>query len=315
MESNIPPTNAMHDDQIAAIRGFSRFYTSKIGIIEPKLLDSPWTLQEARIIYEIAQHESCTATDLVRTLGLDAGFLSRTLQGLQRRQIVTRKPSKADGRINEIALTTKGRAAFADLERRSRDEVGALLAALDDRERAAIVNAMATIERVLEPPAQKPAGFLLRSHRPGDIGWIVSRHGAVYAQEYGWDISFEALAAEITAQFLRTYQPAREHCWIAEVDGEPAGSIFLVKASDDVAKIRLLLVDKKARGLGVGRALVEQCIRFARDAGYCSITLWTQSILVAARGIYQRAGFRLVKQEKHHSFGVDLVGETWELEL
>ncbi len=251
----------------------------------------------------------------MQTLGLDAGFLSRTLQALQRRQIVARKPSKADRRANELALTAKGRAAFAELERRSRDEVGALLAGLDDRERSAIVNAMSVIEQVLEPPAQKPAGFMLRSHRPGDIGWIVSRHGAIYAQEYGWDISFEALAAEITAQFLRSYDPAREQCWIAEIGGEPVGSIFLVKASDDVAKIRLLLVEKKARGLGVGRALVEQCIRFARDAGYSSITLWTQSILVAARGIYQRAGFQCIKQEKHHSFGADLVGETWELEL
>jgi DNA-binding MarR family transcriptional regulator/GNAT superfamily N-acetyltransferase len=314
MKSNISPSPTL-ESQIAAIRGFSRFYTRKLGIIEPKLLASPWTLQEARIIYEIAQHDSCTATDLVQTLGLDAGFLSRTLQALQRCQIVARKPSRADRRANELALTAKGRAAFAELERRSHDEVGALLAGLDDRERSTVVNAMAAIEQVLEPPAQKPAGFMLRSHRPGDIGWIVSRHGAIYAQEYGWDISFEALAAEITAQFLRSYDRAREQCWIAEIDGEPVGSIFLVKASDDVAKIRLLLVEKKARGLGVGRALVEQCLRFARDAGYGSVTLWTQSILVAARGIYQRAGFQSVKQEKHHSFGVDLVGETWELEL
>ena len=314
MKSSIPPNPAL-ESQIAAIRGFSRFYTRKLGIIEPKLLASPWTLQEARIIYEIAQHDSCTATDLVQTLGLDAGFLSRTLQALQRRQIVARKPSKADRRANELALTAKGRAAFAELERRSRHEVGALLAGLEDRERSAVVNAMTVIEQVLEPPAQKPAGFLLRGHRPGDIGWIVSRHGAIYAQEYGWDISFEALAAEITAQFLKSWDPAREQCWIAEIGGKPVGSIFLVRASDDVAKIRLLLVEKKARGLGVGRALVEQCIRFARDAGYSSVTLWTQSILVAARGIYQHAGFQCVGQEKHHSFGVDLIGETWELKL
>ena len=314
MKSNISPSPTL-ESQIAAIRGFSRFYTRKLGIIEPKLLASPWTLQEARIIYEIAQHDSCTATDLVQTLGLDAGFLSRTLQALQRRQIVARKPSRADRRANELALTAKGRTAFAELERRSHDEVGALLAGLDDRERSTVVNAMAAIEQVLEPPAQKPAGFMLRSHRPGDIGWIVSRHGALYAQEYGWDISFEALAADIGAQFIRNFDAACEHCWIAEIGGAPVGSIFLVKASDDVAKIRLLLVEKKARGLGVGRALVEQCLRFARDAGYGSVTLWTQSILVAARGIYQRAGFQCVKQEKHHSFGADLVGETWELEL
>jgi DNA-binding MarR family transcriptional regulator/GNAT superfamily N-acetyltransferase len=301
--------------QIAAVRGFSRFYTRKLGIIEPKLLDSPWTLQEARIIYEIAERKGCTATDLVHALGLDAGFLSRTLQAMQRRQIVARKPSTADRRVTELALTAKGRAAFADLDRRSRDVVATLLDSLDAAERAAIVNAMASIEQTLEPPAGRPACFLLRSHRPGDIGWIVSRHGALYAQEYGWDITFEALAAEIAAQFIRSYDATREHCWIAEIGGEPVGSIFLVKASDDVAKIRLLPVEKKARGLGVGRALAEQCIRFARDAGYSSVTLWTQSILVAARGIYQRAGFQCVRQEKHHSFGVDLVGETWELEL
>ena len=301
--------------QIAAVRGFSRFYTRKLGIIEPKLLDSPWTLQEARIIYEIAQHQSCTATDLVGALGLDAGFLSRTLQTLQRRQIVARKPSKTDRRVNELTLTAKGRAAFAELDTRSRRAVAALLDGLEEGRRAAVVHAMSTIEQTLEPPPQQPAGFLLRSHRPGDIGWVVSRHGALYAREYGWDISFEAKVAEIAAQFIKSYDASREHCWIAEVGGEPVGSIFLVKASDEVAKLRLLLVEEKARGLGVGRALTEQCIRFAREAGYASITLWTQSILVAARGIYQRAGFRRVAEEKHHSFGVDLVGETWELTL
>jgi DNA-binding MarR family transcriptional regulator/GNAT superfamily N-acetyltransferase len=313
MKSN--RADAVLETQIAAVRGFSRFYTSKLGIIEPKLLDSPWTLQEARIIYEIAQHPGLTATDLARALGLDAGFLSRTLQALQQRQIVARRASKADRRASEIALTAKGRAAFAELDGRSRHEVAALLGKLDEGERAAVVDAMTAIEHALEPPAQKPAGFLLRSHRPGDIGWVVSRHGAVYAQEYGWDISFEALVAEIAAHFIRSYDASHEHCWIAEVGGEPAGSIFLVKGSDAVAKLRLLLVEKKARGLGIGRALTEQCIRFARDAGYSSITLWTQSILVAARGIYQRAGFRRVAEEKHHSFGVDLVGETWELKL
>jgi DNA-binding MarR family transcriptional regulator/GNAT superfamily N-acetyltransferase len=314
MKSNTVP-DPLLDGQIAAVRRFSRFYTRKLGIIEPKLLDSPWTLQEARIIYEIAERQSCTATDLVRTLGLDAGFLSRTLQALQRRQIVARKPSKADRRVTELALTAKGRAAFSDLDSRSRSEVAALLKNLETAERAAIVSSMTTIEHTLEPPTPRPTGFLLRSHRPGDIGWVVSRHGALYAQEYGWDISFEALAAEIAAQFIRTCDPAREHCWIAEIGGEPVGSVFLVKASDDVAKLRLLLVDKKARGSGVGRALTEQCIRFAKDAGYSSITLWTQSILVAARGIYQRAGFQCVGKQKHHSFGADLVGETWELKL
>ena len=197
----------------------------------------------------------CTATDLVRALGLDAGYLSRTLQTLQRRQIVARKPSKTDRRAAELALTAKGRAAFAELDGRSRREVAGLLGRLETADRAADRRMRwRTIEQALEPPAQ-PAGFLLRSHRPGDIGWIVSRHGALYAQEYGWDISFEALAAEIAAQFIRSYDASREHCWIAEIGGEPVGSVFLVKASDDVAKLRLLLVERKARGLGVGRAL------------------------------------------------------------
>jgi DNA-binding MarR family transcriptional regulator/GNAT superfamily N-acetyltransferase len=314
MKSNIP-INPELECQVAAVRAFSRFYTRKFGIIEPRLLDSPWTLQEARIIYEIAERQSCTATDLVRTLGLDAGYLSRTLQTLKRRQIVARKPSKTDRRAAELALTAKGRAAFAELDGRSRSEVAGLLGRLQIADRAGVVDAMRTIEQALEPQAAPPASFLLRSHRPGDIGWIVSGHGALYAQEYGWDISFEALAAEIAAQFIRSYDASREHCWIAEIGGEPVGSVFLVKASDEVAKLRLLLVERKARGLGVGRALTEQCIRFARQAGYTSITLWTQSILVAARGIYQRAGFLCVRQEKHHSFGADLVGETWELKL
>ena len=198
MKSNKPPDPKL-ERQIGAIRGFSRFYTRKLGIIEPKLLDSPWTLQEARIIYEIAERQSCTATDLVGALGLDAGFMSRTLQALQRRQIVARKPSRTDRRVTELALTARGRAAFADLDSRSRGVVATLLARLDASQRTAVVNAMTTIEQTLEPPAQEPASFLLRSHRPGDIGWIVSRHGAVYAQEYGWDISFEALAAEIAS--------------------------------------------------------------------------------------------------------------------
>jgi DNA-binding MarR family transcriptional regulator/predicted GNAT family acetyltransferase len=313
MKSSI--TSDRLERQIATVRGFSRFYTRKLGIIEPKLLHSPWTLQEARIIYEMAQCDGCTATDLVRALGLDAGFLSRTLQALQRRQIVARKLSKSDRRVTEIALTAKGRAAYAELDGRSRDEVAALLGGLDTAARAALVDAMITIEHALEPPARQPAPLLLRSHRPGDIGWVVSRHGALYAQEYGWDISFEALVGEIGAQFIRSFDPSREHCWIAEIGGEPVGSVFLVRASDEVAKLRLLLVEQKARGFGLGRALTDQCIGFARQAGYRSIRLWTQSILVAARGIYQRAGFCRVKEQPHHSFGVDLVGETWQLDL
>jgi DNA-binding MarR family transcriptional regulator/GNAT superfamily N-acetyltransferase len=303
------------DTQVAAIRGFNRFYTRKLGLIEPKLLHSPFTLQEARILYEIRHRPACTATDLTRDLGLDPGFVSRTLQALQRREIVTRQPATHDGRVNELSLTATGRTAQAELERRSREEIGSLLASLDDTQRATVVNAMATIERTLEQPTQKPAAFLLRSHRPGDIGWVISSQAKAYAEEYGWDISYEALVAEICAQFIRNYDPSREHCWIAEAGGEPLGSIFLVKGSDDVAKLRLLLVEKKARGLGVGRALVDQCIRAAREKGYKEMTLWTQSILVAARKIYQDSGFKLVATEPHRSFGQSLIGETWEMGL
>jgi len=311
MKSN----NAALASEIAAIRGFNRFYTRKLGLIEPKLLHSPFTLQEARIIYEIRHRATCTATDLTRDLGLDPGFVSRTLQALQRRQIVMRKPSKDDARVNELSLTAKGRTAQAELERRSREEVGSLLASLDDTQRAAIVRAMTTIEQTLQRPTERPPAVLLRSHRPGDIGWVISSQAKAYAEEYGWDISYEALVAEICAQFIKSYDASREHCWIAEAGGEPLGSIFLVNGGDDVAKLRLLLVEKKARGLGVGRALVEQCVSSAREKGYRKMTLWTQSILVAARGIYQAAGFHRVKEEPHHSFGVDLVGETWEMKL
>jgi DNA-binding MarR family transcriptional regulator/N-acetylglutamate synthase-like GNAT family acetyltransferase len=302
------------DDQIAAVRAFTRFYTRKLGVLDQHLLKSPYSLSEARVLYELANGEDLAAKEIGIELGLDPGYLSRIIQNFDESGLITRKPLASDRRQYQLSLTAKGRQAFAKLDRSSHDEVAAMLARLGAEERRAVVNAMTSIEHALEPPPQ-PTSFLLRSHRPGDIGWVVSRHGAVYAQEYGWDISFEALVAEIGAQFIRSYDPSCEHCWIAEIGGEPAGSVFLVKASDEIAKLRLLLVDKKARGLGVGRALTEQCIRFARDKGFRSITLWTQSILVAARGIYARAGFRLVKEEKHHSFGVDLVGETWELEL
>ena len=303
------------DQEVAAVRGFNRFYTRKLGVLDQHLLSSPFSLSEARVMYELAHRDDAAAKEIGIELGLDAGYLSRMVQNFEENGLITRKPLPTDRRQYQLSLTAKGRQAFARLDRRSHDEVGVMLGQLGEAERARVVSAMRTIEHVLGPQTGARPGFLLRSHRPGDIGWVVSRHGAIYAQEYGWDISFEALVAEITAQFLRSFDPSREHCWIADIDGEPVGSIFLVKASDEVAKLRLLLVEKKARGLGVGRALTDQCIRFAREKGYRSITLWTQSILVAARDIYQRAGFVRVAEEKHHSFGVDLVGETWELKL
>lgn len=307
------PTDS--DDQIAAVRAFNRFYTRKLGVLDQQLLKSPFSLSEARVLYELAHRQDGAAKEIGAELGLDPGYLSRIIQKFDDDGLITRRPLPADRRQYRLGLTAKGRQAFARLERSSQEEVAAMLATLPRGERERLVGAMAAIERLLGESRASPRSAILRSHRPGDIGWIVSRHGAIYAKEYGWDITFEALAAEIAAQFIRSYDPSREHCWIAEIDGEPVGSIFLVKASDEVAKLRLLLVEEKARGQGVGRALTEQCIRFARLAGYSSITLWTQSILVAARGIYQRAGFRRVAEEKHHSFGVDLVGETWELRL
>jgi len=303
------------DEQIAAVRAFNRFYTSKLGVLDQHLSKSPFSLSEARVLYELAHRDDLAAKEIGGELGLDPGYLSRIMQKLDDSGLITRKPLASDRRQYRLGLTAKGRQAFAKLDQSSHDEVEAMLGQLGDGERTNLVHAMATIERTLERQAAARPAVLLRSHRPGDIGWVVSRHGAIYAQEFGWDISFEALVAEIAAQFIKANDLSREHCWIAEVDGEPVGSIFLVRGSDEVAKLRLLLVEKKARGLGIGRALTDQCIRFAREKGYRSITLWTQSILVAARDIYQRAGFRRVAEEPHHSFGVDLVGETWELKL
>jgi DNA-binding MarR family transcriptional regulator/GNAT superfamily N-acetyltransferase len=303
------------DSQIAAVRAFTRFYTRKLGVLDQHLLKSPFSLSEARVLYELAHQDEPIAKDIGSTLGLDPGYLSRIVQRFDDDGLISRKPLEQDRRQYRLSLTAKGRQAFATINRSSHDEVAAMLEPLLGDDRSRLTGAMATIERLLEPAERKPPSFLLRSHRVGDIGWVISSQARAYAKEYGWDISYEALVAEIAAQFIRNFDTSREHCWIAEIDGEPVGSIFLVKASDDVAKLRLLLVEKKARGLGVGRALTAQCVRFAREKGFKRITLWTQSILLSARNIYSRAGFRLVAEEPHHSFGADLVGETWELEL
>ncbi|MBR0859596.1 bifunctional helix-turn-helix transcriptional regulator/GNAT family N-acetyltransferase [Bradyrhizobium liaoningense] len=303
------------DDQIAAVRAFNRFYTRKLGVLDQHLGKSPFSLSEARVLYELAHRDDLAAKEIGTELGLDPGYLSRIVQGFDDKGLITRKPLPADRRQYQLSLTAKGRQTFAKLNLGSQNEVAAMLAQLTPSDASRLTQAMATIETVLEPHRSRPAAFMLRSHRVGDMGWVISRQAAAYAADYNWDISYEALVAEICAQFIRNYDAAREHCWIAEVGGEPVGSIFLVKATDGIAKLRLLQVEKKARGLGVGRALVEQCIQGARERGYSRMTLWTQSILVAARGIYQSAGFKLVKEEKHHSFGVDLVGETWERDL
>jgi DNA-binding MarR family transcriptional regulator/N-acetylglutamate synthase-like GNAT family acetyltransferase len=303
------------EGQIAAVRAFNRFYTRKLGVLDQHLSQSPYSLSEARVLYELAHRDEPAAKAIGIELGLDPGYLSRIVQNFEDSGLITRKPLATDRRQFRLSLTAKGRQAFAKLNKASQDDVAAMLAPLAPDDGRRLTEAMATIAHLLEPATSARAPFLLRSHRIGDVGWVISRQGVAYAEEYGWDISYEALVAEICAQFIKSYDGAREHCWIAEVDGEPVGSVFLVKASDEVAKLRLLLVEKKARGLGVGRALVEHCIRAAREKGYTKMTLWTQSCLLAARGIYQQAGFRRVSEEKHHSFGVDLTGETWEMEL
>jgi GNAT superfamily N-acetyltransferase len=237
------------------------------------------------------------------------------LRDFEERGLLSRTASPADARQSHLALTALGRKTFAPLERRSQDEVAAMLAPLSAADQARLIGAMATIEQTLAPARPGETAYLLRPHRPGDMGWVASRHGSLYAEDYGWDFRIEALAAEVVAAFLKTFDPAREACWIAEVGGEPAGSIFLMRDTDEVAKLRLLLVDPRARGLGIGARLVEECVRFARQRGYRRISLWTQSILIGARHIYERAGFRLVASEPHAMFGPQLTGETWELVL
>jgi DNA-binding MarR family transcriptional regulator/N-acetylglutamate synthase-like GNAT family acetyltransferase len=308
-------SEAGFEDRVAAVRHFNRLYTQQIGVLDAGFLESALTLAEARVLYELAQRKAPIARELGDELGLDPGYLSRILGGFERQGLIERRPSAADRRRNDLALTAAGEAAFAALDARSREATAALLAPLTEPEQARLVAAMRTIAALLAPAPEAEPGFRLRPHRPGDIGWVASRHGALYAEEYGFEIGFEALVAEIAAKFLREFDPARERSWIAERHGAPVGSVFVVRQSESVAQLRLLLVDPAARGRGIGHRLVAECIAFARATGYRKMTLWTQSILVAARNIYAAAGFRLVKQEAHHSFGVDLVGENWELEL
>jgi DNA-binding MarR family transcriptional regulator/N-acetylglutamate synthase-like GNAT family acetyltransferase len=308
-------SDPIFEDPIAAVRRFTRFYTGRIGVLREGLHDSPFSLAQSRVLYELANRDAPTAAELARDLRLDAGYLSRILRAFRQRGLIVRTPSDKDGRQIHLALTPAGRQAFAPLDRGSRDEVAAMLARLADGGRARLTAAMRTIEQLLGERQDDAPPYLLRPHQPGDMGWVVSRHGALYAQEYNWDLEFEALVAEIVAAFIRNFDAKRERCWIAEIDGAPVGSVFLVKQTDKVAKLRLLLVEPGARGLGIGARLVAECIRFARLTGYRTLTLWTNDVLVAARRIYEKAGFRLVEEEKHHSFGHDLVGQNWELGL
>lgn len=302
------------DDAIAAVRSFNRFYTARVGVLEQHLFDSPYSLTEARLLYELSQRDRPTAKEIGSALGLDAGYLSRIVQSFQQAGLLTRTPSPADRRAHLLTLTAKGRSAATALERGSQHHVAAMLAALAPAERQHLAAAMTTIQRLLTG-GDKPAAPTLREPRPGDVGWVVHSHGALYAAEYGFDASFEALVAQIAGQYLATRDSTRERCWIAEYRGAQAGSLFLVRASDEVAKLRLLLVTPEARGHRLGRRLVEEAIGFARANGYRKMTLWTQSILSAARKIYQDTGFVRVATEPHRSFGRDLIGETWELDL
>jgi DNA-binding MarR family transcriptional regulator/N-acetylglutamate synthase-like GNAT family acetyltransferase len=308
-------SNSVTAQQVAAVRGFNRFYTGRLGVLDQHLLDSPYSLTEARVLYELAHRDAPLAKEIGAALGLDAGYLSRILQNFADNGLISRKPSPDDRRQSRLSLTAKGRAAFGRLEQRSQQEIAAMIAGLSPADRARLVDAMRSIEQILVGQTAEPPAATLRGLQPGDIGWVVQSHGALYAADYGFDATFEALVAEIAGRFLASHDPARERGWIAEFDGTQAGSVFLVRASDEVAKLRLLLVTQQARGHRIGQRLVHEAIGFARQSGYRTLTLWTQSILGAARKIYQDAGFVLVATEPHRSFGQDLIGETWELAL
>lgn len=303
------------DQKVEAVRRFNRFYTRQIGVLQEHLAKSPLSLTEARVVYELAHHERTTATRLAKELGLDPGYLSRILRSFSRQGFIERRASATDGRQSLLLLTSRGRRAFARLDAGSRSEVVAMLGGLSADAQPRLVAAMRAIEGLLSARPEARPHYLLRPHRPGDMGWVVQSHGVLYAREYGWNEEFEGLVADIVARFVRRFDPKRERCWIAEKDGENVGSVFLVKRSPVLAQLRLLLVEPSARGLGIGARLVDECSRFARLAGYRKITLWTNSQLHAARSIYQKAGYRLIREEPHHSFGQDLVGQTWTLKL
>ena len=303
--------------RVAAVRRFNRFYTRQIGIIGERLLQSPFSLAEMRVLYEIANRENVSAVDLAEELRLDAGYLSRILRRFQKGGLVRRETSAEDGRRNLLSLTEKGQRTFATLNARQEEDVAALLTRVPAAGQRRLIESMHAIEEVLGAPAEgSKTPYVLRQHQPGDMGWITHRHGVLYSQEYGYDEHFEALVAKIVGEFIENYDPARERCWIAERNGEIAGSVFLVKKSATVAQLRLLYVEPSARGLGIGARLIDECLRFARRARYRKITLWTQSELLAARHLYRKAGFEHIAEQPHRSFSRDdLVADTWELKL
>ncbi len=302
-------------DRIAAVRRFNRIYTREIGVLSKGLLHSPLSLTQARVLYELAHRGNPTASEIMKDLGLDRGYLSRILQAFERQGLIARRASKTDNRQSHLSLMPKGRRQFAQLDRRSQQEVAAMLAKLSAADQQHLVTSMNTIAFLLTRDRERKPAYRLRPPRAGDIGWIIHRHGALYHQEYGWDERFEALVAAIAARFVQKFKPKRERCWIAEIEGAIVGCVFLVSRSKHVAQLRLLLVEPGARGLGIGKRLVDACIRFARKAGYKKIMLWTNDVLHAARHIYEQAGFRLVHEEPHASFGHGLIGQNWELIL
>jgi DNA-binding MarR family transcriptional regulator/GNAT superfamily N-acetyltransferase len=299
--------------RVEAVRRFNRFYTRRIGALRSGLLDSPYPLPEARLIYELGRRGRCTATELCGELDVDAGYLSRLVKSLKRRGVVQSRRSPADARASVLSLTARGRGAFVLLDTRSQQEVSGMLASLSAPEQERLVGAMRAVESLLTDAAG--GEIALRGHRPGDLGWVVQAHGEIYAREYGWDERFEALVAGIVAEFVERLDPRRSRCWIAGLDGARVGCAFVVPQSKAVAKLRLLLVEPRARGRGLGKRLVQECIGFARAQGYRRLVLWTQSNLLAARAIYEACGFRLTKRERHAAFGVPLTGEYWELRL
>jgi DNA-binding MarR family transcriptional regulator/GNAT superfamily N-acetyltransferase len=299
---------------VAAVRAFNRFYTNMIGLLRGKYLDTPYSLTEARVLFELAQRDASEVTDLRRAVDIDAGYLSRILARFSSGGLITRQRSAADGRRQVITLTGNGRSVVAGLDARSAAETRDMLAAVHGDDRRRLLDAMHVITDVLSE-APQPRGYVMRPPRAGDMGWVVQRHGALYAAEFGWGETFEALVARIVADYVDHRDPEREAAWIAEVDGTPAGCVFCVRKDDRTAQLRMLLVEPWARGLGIGSRLVEEALRFARRAGYSDITLWTNDVLVGARRIYQRAGFTLDNEARHHSFGKDLVEQNWSRRL
>jgi len=303
-------------ERVAAVREFNRGFAKRIGLLQEGLLDSPYTLTEARVLFEVGSHDDLTASALSEELGLDAGHLSRILSRLEQRGLLRKVRSESDGRQRFLHLTKKGRAAFDLIDDRANQEVGRMLSVLTEEEQAGLLRAMRRIESTLLSEGKRPRTYVLRQHEPGDMGWIVHRHGALYAREYGWNEEFEAMVAKICADFLANHDPKRERCWVAEMEGELVGSICLARTDErEVARLRVLLVEPKARGLGLGTRLVEECVKFARRSGYRKMVLWTYSVLADARRVYEKAGFKLAAEEKRRDFGQKLTGQTWELEL